>query len=566
MISALQATPEQQEAVERFQRGENLKLVAAAGSGKTTTLRLMAQANPRKRIMYLAFNRSVKEEGKRKMPLNVQVYTLHGLAYREMVRSDPNLLQKLRLGGGQVRASHVWEALDGQLRDLVSAYVVKATLDAFLRSNLSHPTVAMVPLRYRDLARRRRREDEVGAILEAVKELWARMQNPADPFPLSHDGYVKLWAQSGPRIGGVEALLVDEAQDLDPVFAQVLEGQRGLQRVYVGDPNQEIYGWRGAVNALEGLDAHEAYLTWSFRFGEGLASKVRGLMAHLGRELRLVGKAAWETEVVEDPRDLEPPYTVLCRTNIGVVDALVRLVPKRAYVYGGVNELIRLLEDAEALRRGEPRPNPHPDLVLLESWDDLMALAEEVGDPTASVLASLASVYNDLASLASYLASVAVSREADAEIVFSTAHKAKGMEWPQVLLWEDFPRVWDPKVRRAILEHYGPSEGRAFLWQEENLLYVAATRAMRLLATHLPIPWGGEASSQKERGALEFSPIEVLTPRTPKEDLLPLEGPGDPLEAAKRALARALGRGDLPPDLEEELRRLWGFLDRLARP
>ncbi len=256
---------------------------------------------------------------------------------------------------------------------------------------------------------------------------------------------------------------MDEAQDLDPVFAQVLEGQRGLQRVYVGDPNQEIYGWRGAVNALEGLDTHEAHLTWSFRFGEGLASKVRGFMAYLGRGLRLVGKAAWETEVAEDPRDLEPPYTVLCRTNAGVVDALVRLVPKRAYVYGGVDELIRLLEDAEALRRGEPRPNPHPDLVLLESWDDLMVLAEEVGDPTASVLASLASAYADLASLASYLASVVVPREADAQIVFSTAHKAKGTEWPQVLLWEDFPRVRDPKVRQVTLERYGPYEGRALL-------------------------------------------------------------------------------------------------------
>ncbi len=89
---------------------------------------------------------------------------------------------------------------------------------------------------------------------------------------------------------------------------------------------------------------------------------------------------------------------------------------------------------------------------------------------------------------------------------------------------------------------------------------------MRLLATRLPIPWGGEASSQRERGGLEFSPIEVLSPRTPKEDLPPLEGPGDPLEAVKRALAGALRHGDLPPDLEEELRRLWGFLDRLARP
>lgn len=539
-----QATPEQKDAVDRFLRGESLKLVAVAGSGKTTTLRLMAEGDPRRRLMYLAFNRSVKEEGRRKMPRNVEVLTLHGLAYREVVKLDPDLRSKLAAGGGQVRAFHVWEALG--LENRVAAYVVKATLEAFLRSNLDRPTAAMVPLRFRQLAERRRRRKEVEEAVQAAGALWERMRDPKDPFPLSHDGYVKIWAQSNPRIGGVDALLVDEAQDLDPVFAGVLERQRWLQRVYVGDPNQEIYGWRGAVNALKDLDAPESHLTWSFRFGEGLASRVRRLMALMGREVRLWGKASWETEV---GGDLEVPYTVLCRTNAGVVDALVRLRPRKAYVLGGIEELLWLLADAEALREEAPREKPHPDLLLLETWDDLRLLAEEVGDPTAMVLMSLAQDYPDFRSLAQYLASVVVPKEGEAEVVFSTAHKAKGREWPRILLWEDYPKVWDPAFRKRWLEQLGP-EGQYALWQEENLLYVAATRAMRHLVAFLPLPWdGGGSEGRKEEAALQLSGKDLPLPTEPPspESLSP--------EEALRLLREVEADPYLPLPLREKLRR-----------
>jgi hypothetical protein len=39
------------------------------------------------------------------------------------------------------------------------------------------------------------------------------------------------------------------------------------QVIYVGDPYQQIYEWRGAVNAMEHIRAPECALTESFRFG-----------------------------------------------------------------------------------------------------------------------------------------------------------------------------------------------------------------------------------------------------------------------------------------------------------
>lgn len=548
MSPTLRPTPEQEAALKAFRSGKDLKLIAVAGSGKTTTLRLMAEAAPQKRLMYLAFNNSVKTEGKRKMPRNVQVLTLHGLAYREMVRGNLHLRRKFGEGRGQIRAHHIHQALSGVSR--MGAYVLRATLGNFLRSNLQNPTPAMIPVRYRQILARGGRQDEEGAILEGVRQLWQRIQDPQDPFPLSHDAYVKLWAMSSPRIGGADALLVDEAQDLDPVFLGVLERQVGLQRIYVGDPAQQIYGWRGAVNALDSLGGEARSLTWSFRFGDQLAALVRGIMAFLDRSVPLQGKAAWPTEL--GCGDLSPPFTTLCRTNAGAVDALVRRAPQKAHVLGGVEELVWLLEDAEALRRGGQRTRPHPDLLLIESWDELLALAENLGDPTAAILSNLADSYPDLSTLAGYLQGIQVE-ENHAELVVSTAHKAKGREWERVELWEDFPPVWDPNYRERLLRSQ-PDTAKAVLWEEENLLYVALTRAMRRLSLPPNMPeWE------------VFLELGQEQPGSAPEPLLP-----PPAAEAPPALLQGLGlAGDLlhflrkvlehphtPPELREQAREL----------
>lgn len=69
-----------------IQHKGNLRINAFAGIGKTTTLLEYAKANSDKRILYIAFNRSVKEEAVKKFNnaglYNTQIETAHSLAYR----------------------------------------------------------------------------------------------------------------------------------------------------------------------------------------------------------------------------------------------------------------------------------------------------------------------------------------------------------------------------------------------------------------------------------------------------------------------------------------------------
>lgn len=62
-----------------------------------------------------------------------------------------------------------------------------------------------------------------------------------------------------------------------------------------------------------------------------------------------------------------------------------------------------------------------------------------------------------------------VTNEQDADITVSTAHRSKGLEWPIVMLDEDFQDITDPLMTEA--ERH----------DETCLLYVAVTRALRTL-------------------------------------------------------------------------------------
>jgi superfamily I DNA/RNA helicase len=58
--------------------------------------------------------------------------------------------------------------------------------------------------------------------IEHVQAIWESMLHKSTGLPLGHDGYLKLWALSTPR-ATVDYILVDEAQDLNPVLLGVLK-------------------------------------------------------------------------------------------------------------------------------------------------------------------------------------------------------------------------------------------------------------------------------------------------------------------------------------------------------
>ena len=74
-------TDEQQYAVDLAKAGHSFKIAAFAGTGKTTTLRAIANAMQGKRGLYLSFNKATADEAAQSFPRHVECKTAHSLAY-----------------------------------------------------------------------------------------------------------------------------------------------------------------------------------------------------------------------------------------------------------------------------------------------------------------------------------------------------------------------------------------------------------------------------------------------------------------------------------------------------
>jgi UvrD/REP helicase N-terminal domain len=133
-------------------------------------------------------------------------------------------------------------------------------------------------------------DDRVGAAAGyAAEALWRNICKPNSTAPVTHDCYLKLFYLQGRELAPRDwTVMLDEAQDADPVILGLLERHRGA-RIIVGDKYQQLYQWRGAVNALSRMhsDSAELSLTQTFRFGSGAAAWANQVLEIIGERLRI---------------------------------------------------------------------------------------------------------------------------------------------------------------------------------------------------------------------------------------------------------------------------------------
>lgn len=467
-------TDEQQNAIELFKTGETLRIDAYAGSGKTTTLELIAHST-RRSGYYLAFGKSNQLEAEKKFPSNVDCRTTSSLAYRVISRmgkySNPKMTQiananliadVLGLPQSTRFSSTPWFTLSNRSY----ASILRDACKEFLFSTAQEPAVKHFP-RYKNgmlvLCSDTEFSNFADQALPKLKELWSNMQDPQGKIPLGHEGYLKLWALARPRIEA-DFVLLDEAQDSNPVMLEVLQNQ-SCQVVYVGDPYQQIYEWRGAINAMKRIHTKKSTaLTQSFRFGATIALAATKVIAELGAHDAIRGHG----EIRSDLCSVNPD-AILCRTNFGVITHLIGYQAQGAacHIIGGPEELRRLLYDVRRLKQSFPPE--HPEFFGFKNWDEVVAFSNQPEGEYLKSFVRLVKEYGEQR-LLSELDCVRLI-EQDCDIILSTAHKSKGREWGFVYLDSDFEKMLTtPLDSTAPTQHIEPEDAR--------LLYVAMTRAV----------------------------------------------------------------------------------------
>lgn len=457
-------TDEQARIIDACLTGDNLVIEAAAGSGKTTTLKMVAGATGR-RGLYLAYNRAIKDDALKSFPSSVRCVTSHGLAYGPVATK-----YKHRLGGSRIPPQiaakilgvnePVW--LDKDLAPLAPAQLVRvatATVARWCYSDADEITARHVPL-YPGWDTKPLRDALAAAVVPIAQKAWADIMDPAGRLRFEHDHYLKIYQLTRPTVD-VDYLLVDEAQDLNPVVQAIVSYQTHAQVILVGDRCQQLYKWRGAVDAMKTFQGDRLYLTQSFRFGHAVAAEANKWLSILDAQIRVRGFD--KVHSVVGP--LESPDAVLCRSNAAALGRVIEGLDRgrRVALVGGGGDIARLAKAAIDLKAG--RPCDHPELLAFSSWAEVQDYVSQ--DSTASDLKVFVDLVDRYGPEAMVSLADRLSSEDRADLIVSTAHKAKGREWGRVQIATDFrePKKNDDGSLGEVPE------------EDAMLAYVAVTRA-----------------------------------------------------------------------------------------
>ncbi|MFD5123555.1 UvrD-helicase domain-containing protein [Streptomyces sp. NPDC058385] len=468
-------TDEQTTAADTFRAGDHLALQAGAGTGKTTTLALLAQATKR-RGRYLAYNRAIAQDATTRFPRNVLCKTPHALAYAGVGHRYTRRLNAPRRPAWQAgQALGITKAVrvgEHQVTQKALANATLRTVTRFCHTADEAITTSHVP-RLRGLEDPDLHAQFATHIVPFAHKAWADLQNVDDgAVRFDHDHYLKIWALARPHIDA-DFLLLDEAQDTNPVVEQIFLSQRDhAQLVMVGDSAQAIYHWRGAKDVMTGFDGTQLSLSQSFRFGPDLAAEANRWLHHADAPIRLTGTPAVPTEL----GPVAQPDAVLCRTNVGAMAQVMTLMAAehRVALAGGGDSLQALALAARDLKEG--RRTHHPELILFPCWGDLQDYAAY--DPAGHDLQPLVNLVDTHGTDAILTAVAQLTPEPHAQVTVSTAHKAKGREWPRVLIADDFARPQDVTADEQATTTAAPEPIDD---AEARLAYVAVTRTRQRL-------------------------------------------------------------------------------------
>ena len=311
---------------------------AYAGSGKTLTLQEFVRGHPRKRFLYLVYNKSTREDAKRRLDglpnlASQDIHTYHSLAYRtfqgeyQLLAQDYKYKQQLQQWWENRKASpstiRVPDSTDHQHHtafwDEVMRKLREFCVSDRLQVTIKDPVFA-ADIGAGAAAREREPEHEHKTSADDDDDAQDAFASSASAAAAPYDAsdvdacvqelvtatvdlrigctsfemMLKLLQLKKCVFGEYQVVALDEAQDIMPVVTAILLQQLHCALVVVGDERQQINQWTGAINAMTNLEPHfpkaqtrHYTLSRTHRFSQNVCAFVNRLLGVTGCELAI---------------------------------------------------------------------------------------------------------------------------------------------------------------------------------------------------------------------------------------------------------------------------------------
>jgi len=300
---------------------------------------------------------------------------------------------------------------------------------------------------------------------------------------------LKFWAKNW--------VLIDEAQDTNSVRREMAKRmlKPGGRLVAVGDPHQAIFGFTGADNRSLDLirqifSAATMSLSVSWRCPQAVVAVARQYVDHIHAASTALEGSVSSLTYRQMLDTIQPGNAVLCRFNAPLVELCFRLIRegKAAKIEG--REIGKGLVDLVGRWKVKSLDAFETKLIKWDARERAKAGADEAKlarheDKQATIVCllerareqGLQTVVEMQTMVSGMFADTALEGSAG-QVILSSVHKSKGLEWPVVHILGRGEILPSP---RAVQE-----------WQKEqeiNLAYVAVTRAQEaLIDVAMPTP------------------------------------------------------------------------------
>jgi superfamily I DNA/RNA helicase len=242
------------------------------------------------------------------------------------------------------------------------------------------------------------------------------------------------------------------------------------------------------VNSLEKADFKNYYLSTSFRFGQDIANlstAVLKLKGELGefKPIEINGKG--------NSKGIKTK-AVIARTNLGLLLKAIEYVVekkevKQIYFEGNINSYTYAddgasLYDVLNLYNGKKRLIKDKLIRSMKDIGDLEDYIKKSEDNQLGMMVEIVKEYeNKIPILIKAIKEKHVQNDEKehAEMIFSTVHRCKGMEYDAVQIVNDF--ISEEKIKKLKDENRIDETNSAKINEEINLLYVAVTRAKNMV-------------------------------------------------------------------------------------